>query len=91
MTKVYAFLLACFIFVSNSHGQEMKPIENLVFEGGGIRGVAYCGALQEMELRGKLQRDAGIGPKVKRLSSEQKELFLNEGRKGVTLFFNSQP
>jgi NTE family protein len=35
--------------------------------------------------------DAGIGPKVKRLSSEQKELFLNEGRKGVIQFFNSQP
>jgi len=62
MTKVYAFLFACFIFISKLHGQEFKQIENLVFEGGGIRGVAYCGALQEMELRGKLkhvQRVAG--------------------------------
>lgn len=29
--------------------------ENLVFEGGGIRGVAYCGALMEMDTRGYLK------------------------------------
>ena len=29
--------------------------ENLVFEGGGIRGVAYCGALMEMDSRGYLK------------------------------------
>lgn len=30
-------------------------IENLVFEGAGIRGIAYCGALMEMEKAGELQ------------------------------------
>lgn len=29
-------------------------IENLVFEGAGIRGIAYCGALMELEERGML-------------------------------------
>src|SRR3954466_8455135 len=29
-----------------------RPIHNLVFEGAGIRGIAYCGALKEMESRG---------------------------------------
>lgn len=40
-------------------GQE---IHNLVFEGAGIRGIAYCGALMEMEKDGKMtevQRVAG--------------------------------
>lgn len=31
--------------------------------------------------------DAGIGPKVKKLSKEQKELFLNEGKRGVRRYF----
>jgi NTE family protein len=34
---------------------EMK-VDNLVFEGAGIRGIAYCGALEELEKRGILQQ-----------------------------------
>ena len=34
-----------------------KAVTNLVFEGGGVKGVAYCGALQELESQGIL---AGI-------------------------------
>ncbi len=33
-------------------GQRPTEIHNLVFEGAGIRGIAYCGALKEMESRG---------------------------------------
>jgi 2-(1,2-epoxy-1,2-dihydrophenyl)acetyl-CoA isomerase len=32
--------------------------------------------------------DAGIGPKVKKLSQEQKELFLSEGKRGVRRYFD---
>jgi NTE family protein len=32
--------------------QRPSEIHNLVFEGAGIRGIAYCGALKEMESRG---------------------------------------
>jgi NTE family protein len=49
------------LFINNiSYGQHQ--IKNLVFEGGGIRGVAYAGALQELEDRQMLynvQRVAG--------------------------------
>jgi len=31
------------------HAQPLPTIKNLVFEGAGIRGIAYCGAVQEME------------------------------------------
>lgn len=40
----------------------MKHIRNLVFEGGGVKGIAYCGALQELREQGILencQRFAG--------------------------------
>jgi NTE family protein len=42
--------------------QSSSNIRNLVFEGAGIRGIAYCGALKEMESRGltnEIQRVAG--------------------------------
>lgn len=31
------------------YGQPAPTIKNLVFEGAGVRGIAYCGAVQEME------------------------------------------
>ena len=31
------------------HAQSPPAIKNLVFEGAGVRGIAYCGAVQEME------------------------------------------
>lgn len=39
-----------------------EPIKNVVFEGGGIRGIAYCGALEHFEKSGQLdnvERTAG--------------------------------
>jgi NTE family protein len=33
--------------------------------------------------------DAGIGPKVKKLSQEQKESFLKEGKRGVRRYFET--
>lgn len=32
--------------------QQPEPVDYLVFEGAGIRGIAYCGALMELEERG---------------------------------------
>ena len=31
------------------HAQSPATVKNLVFEGAGVRGIAYCGAIQEME------------------------------------------
>jgi NTE family protein len=41
---------------------QTKPvIKNLVFEGAGIRGIAYCGAINEMESAGMLQHIEKVG------------------------------
>ncbi|MFI5188006.1 MAG: patatin-like phospholipase family protein, partial [Chitinophagales bacterium] len=39
----------------NVEAQLTQPVKNLVFEGAGVRGIAYCGAIQELEARGLLQ------------------------------------
>lgn len=38
-----------------------QKYHNLVLEGGGIRGIAYCGALQELEQRGMLKDIRRLG------------------------------
>jgi len=45
--SIFAFIL----FAFQAHAQ---PCDNLVFEGGGIRGIAYCGALEVLQQYGKL-------------------------------------
>jgi NTE family protein len=44
------------------HAQSPPAIKNLVFEGAGVRGIAYCGAVQEMEskqMMGNIERVGG--------------------------------
>jgi NTE family protein len=43
-----------------ARGQE-KQIKNLVFEGGGLRGIAYCGAIRELENRGMIPAVEKVG------------------------------
>jgi len=45
-----SFLLSARFLIA----QPANTIHNLVFEGAGIRGIAYCGALKELEARGML-------------------------------------
>ncbi len=52
--KRIALLLFLIIQVSMLKAQAIRDsirYENLIFEGAGIRGLAYCGALMEMEDR----------------------------------------
>jgi NTE family protein len=49
----------CFAF--NSHSQESPVYRNLVMEGGGAKGVAYGGALIELENRGVLKDIQRVG------------------------------
>ncbi len=49
MIKYYSFLLLLFSF-QDTPGQA-QVIKNIVFEGAGIRGIAYCGAISELEKR----------------------------------------
>lgn len=37
------------------------PFRNLVFEGGGVKGIAYCGALGVLDERGILSRIRRVG------------------------------
>ena len=59
---IHLFLLLSLLTLLGRHGRAqaqptVSPYRNLVMEGGGIRGIAYGGALQELEQRGVL---AGI-------------------------------
>lgn len=50
MKKLFLIALACclqYILIA----QPKPVVKNLVFEGAGIRGVAYCGAISELEMR----------------------------------------
>lgn len=57
MIKIVCALLCSVIFVSS----RAQPITNLVFEGAGIRGIAYCGAISEMESNGMMQQVQRVG------------------------------
>ncbi len=46
---------------ANINAQIKQEIKNLVFEGAGVRGIAYCGAMQELESRGLLQNVEKVG------------------------------
>lgn len=41
--------------------QAQKPIDNLAFEGGGVKGLVYVGALQELDKRGVLKGVKRVG------------------------------
>lgn len=51
-----------FIFCPSILLAQSKPIiKNLVFEGAGIRGIAYCGVITELESRNMLQQVEKVG------------------------------
>jgi len=59
--KTVSFILffnGLFLF---STAQPETVIKNLVFEGAGIRGIAYCGAISEMESAGMMQHIEKVG------------------------------
>ncbi|RDB04118.1 patatin-like phospholipase family protein [Runella aurantiaca] len=47
--------LVCVFFLLSYSSVAQQKYHNLVLEGGGIRGIAYCGAIQELEQRGFLK------------------------------------
>jgi NTE family protein len=58
MNKTFAF---CFVLFGNILIAQNKRIDNLVFEGAGIRGLAYAGAIKAMEEKNVLQGIKRIG------------------------------
>jgi len=57
--KVFLLTYLLSVFSISLFGQ--NTYYNLVLEGGGIRGIAYCGAIQELEQRGLLQHIRRVG------------------------------
>lgn len=56
------YLLFILAFTHHSLSAQDKPvIRNLVFEGGGIRGIAYCGSIIEMESQQLMQKVERVG------------------------------
>jgi NTE family protein len=65
LQKVFAYstkpwLICGFLSFSTTIFAQQK-YHNLVLEGGGIRGIAYCGAIQELEQRGLLKDIRRVG------------------------------
>ncbi len=57
-----SFFLIMFVCCQLHLTAQSKPvIKNLVFEGAGIRGIAYCGAIKEMEIAGMIQPVEKVG------------------------------
>jgi len=53
--KKYFLLVFCHSLQIAAFSQTGPDIKNLVFEGAGIRGIAYCGAIQQMESKHLMQ------------------------------------
>jgi NTE family protein len=58
-TLFFSLLFNCCIF--SLYGQTSPVIKNLVFEGAGIRGIAYCGAINEMESADMMRHIEKVG------------------------------
>src|SRR5688572_14345077 len=55
-------ILCCLVHAFTLNLQAQSPvIRNLVFEGAGMRGIAYCGALYELEDRKLVQHVEKVG------------------------------
>ncbi len=59
--KKFLMLLILIAAGPNVYSQLDHPIKNLVFEGAGIRGIAYCGAMQELESHSLLAQVEKVG------------------------------
>jgi NTE family protein len=58
MKTVFIFLL---LFISPVAQAQETIIKNIVFEGAGLRGIAYCGAIHELEKRNMLPAIEKVG------------------------------
>lgn len=59
--KKLLFITFCSLIQLYPIAQTKPAIKNLVFEGAGIRGIAYCGAIHELETRNLLQSVEKVG------------------------------
>ena len=55
------FVFALFSFFKLGVSAQENGIKNIVFEGAGIRGIAYCGAISALESKGMLTSIEKVG------------------------------
>jgi NTE family protein len=60
MKRTFFLPILCFMLNLSFHSYGQESAEYLVFEGAGIRGIAYCGALMELEERGLVSHIKGL-------------------------------
>jgi NTE family protein len=56
-----SFFLLLLVFPFLSFAQNKPVIKNLIFEGSGIRGIAFCGSISEIESRHLMQQVEKVG------------------------------
>ncbi len=61
MKSLPRFLSICVLFSIACYSSQSQPYSNLVFEGAGVRGIAYVGALQALEIRNKMGQIENVG------------------------------
>jgi NTE family protein len=59
--KKYLPALLIVFFTVNIHAQTGPVINNLIFEGAGLRGIAYCGAIMELESQNRMSGIEKVG------------------------------
>ncbi|HET9746696.1 MAG TPA: patatin-like phospholipase family protein [Chitinophagaceae bacterium] len=59
--KKFLFIFIILLSTRIVEAQTRPEIKNLVFEGAGIRGIAYCGAIQELEAKNMMGNIEKVG------------------------------
>ena len=65
------------------------PFTNLVFEGGGVKGVAYGGVLEVLDQQGILNQIQNVAGTMEILSATSRDLSLNTAGTKDKSFLNS--
>ena len=55
------FLFSSLLFLHQYAFTQTAEIKNLIFEGGGVRGIAYCGVIKELEKANKISTIEKVG------------------------------
>ena len=55
------FLFSSLLFLHQYAFTQTAEIKNLIFEGGGVRGIAYCGVIKELEKANKISTIENVG------------------------------
>lgn len=61
MKPLSRFSSICLLLSIAYYSSQSQPYSNLVFEGAGVRGIAYAGSLKALESRNKIEQIENVG------------------------------